>query len=374
MRASHSLRFAQSCLPLVLVCSVMSPETRAHEKQTSDLSAPCLVHWQRKTFEPGQWPVELPAAGQSLISSWRGWAQEMGYRMDFDPDMRVMSLSSTAHNRSVCKEDKLVERTLRAFDRRLQAPSSRPGGSDDGLIEERVEAPVTLLRLNNRADYLTVLDFLSVTHPELRTWAQDMESQSGFILAEPLCAAWIENGVEQDGYRPGNEMVHRLASALCQSRFGIVPHWLERGVAWDVEFEVQHSIHCFPDRDGDIDNDQHKQWEQDLKDLWRNRTNASLALEDMAIWQPGTYNETCAGMSWALVRFLQEYREDSLSPILYDLGVYQAKQTRESNSAGMKVPTPATVTESVLRRHTGNQTLAEVTEFFQRGNRYYPSR
>jgi hypothetical protein len=94
----------------------------------------------------------------------------------------------------------------------------------------------------------------------------------------------------------------------------------------------------------------------------------------MAIWQPGTYNETCAGMSWALVRFLQEYREDSLSPILYDLGVYQAKQTRESNSAGMKVPTPATVTESVLRRHTGNQTLAEVTEFFQRGNRYYPSR
>jgi hypothetical protein len=374
MPASHTLPFAAPCLSLVLLCSLATPEAGANENRSSDRSAPCLVHWQRKTFEPGQWPVELPAEGQALISSWRGWAQEMGYRMDFDPDMRVMTLSSTERNRSVCKEDKLVERTLEAFDRRLQAPDQARGGSDEGLIEERREAPVALLRLHNRADYLTVLDFLSATHPELESWAQDMESRSGFILAEPLCAAWIESGVEQDGYRSDNELVHRLASALCQSRFGIIPHWLERGVAWDVEFEVQHSIHCFPDRSGDFDNNQHKQWEQDLKDLWSKRTNSSLALEDMALWKPGTYDETYASMSWALVRFLQEYREDSLSPILHDLGVYHANQTRESSSPGMEVSTPATVTESVLRRYTGSGTLGEVTKFFQRGNRYTPSR
>jgi hypothetical protein len=374
MRASHTRPFAKPCLSLLLLCSLAAPEAKANEKPTSDISAPCLVHWQRKTFEPGQWPVELPAKGQALISSWRGWAQEIGYRMDFDTDMRVLTLSSTRRNRSVCKEDKLVERTLEAFDRRLQAPKSTPKGSDEGFIEERQEAPVTLLRLHSRADYLTVLDFLRLTHPELESWAQDMESQSGFILAEPLCAAWIESDVQRDGYRPDNELVHRLASTLCQSRFGTVPHWLERGVAWDVEFEVQHSIHCFPDRSEDYDNNQHKQWEQNLKDLWRNRTGSSLALEDMAIWKPGTYDETYASTSWALVRFLQEYREDSLSPILHDLGAYQANQTRRSASSGMKVPTPATVTESVLRRHTGNQTLAEVAEFFQRGSRYYPSR
>jgi hypothetical protein len=169
-------------------------------------------------------------------------------------------------------------------------------------------------------------------------------------------------------------MVHRLAATLCQSRFGSVPHWLERGVAWDVEFEVQHSVHCFPNRSGDFNNQQHKQWEQDLKNLWSNRENSSLALEDMALWELGTYNETYASTSWALVRFLQEYREGSLSPILHDLGVYQANKPRESGSKGIKAPTPATVTESILRRHTGNQTLGEVTEFFQRGNRYYPHR
>ena len=374
MRASNPLPVAQTYLSLILLCSLAAPDAKANEKPTSDLGSPSLVHWQRKTFEPGQWPVELPAEGQALISRWRGWAQEMGYRMDFDADMRVMTLSSTDRNRSVCKEDKLVERTLKAFDRRLPTPKSRPGGADEGLIEERQEAPVVLLRLHNRADYLTVLDFLRATQPQLKSWAKDMELQSGFILAEPLCAAWIETGVEQDGYRPENEMVHRLAAILCQSRFGSVPHWLERGVAWDVEFEVQHSVHCFPNRAGDFNNQQHKQWEQGLKDLWSNRENSSLALEDMALWELGTYNETYASTSWALVRFLQEYREGSLSPILHDLGVYQANKPRESGSKGIKAPTPATVTESILRRHTGNQTLGEVTEFFQRGNRYYPHR
>ncbi len=374
MRAPKPGPLAHPCLSLILLCSLVAPETRANESRTSDLSAPCLVHWQRKTFEPGQWPVELPAEGQALISSWRGWAQEMGYRMVFDPDMRVMTLSGTERNRSVCKEDKLVKRTLQAFDLRLPAPESARGGSDEGLIEKRQEAPVALLRLQSRADYLTVLAFLKVTHPELESWAQDMESRSGFILAEPLCAAWIENGVDQDGYRSDNELVHRLASGLCQSRFGTVPHWLERGVAWDVEFEVQNSVHCFPDRSGDFDNDQHKQWEQDLKNLWANRTNSALALEDMSLWEPGTYDETYAGMSWALVRFLHEYREDSLSPILHDLGVYEANQTRESGASGRRIATPAMVTESVLRRYAGNEALAEVTEFFQRGNRYYPSR
>jgi hypothetical protein len=374
MRASITHLASQSFLFLMLLGSLGTPGAWASEGLAGDRSATCLVHWQRKSFEPGQWPVELPARGQALISRWRGWAQEMGYRMDFDADMRVMTLSSSAHNRSVCKEDKLVERTLEAFDRRLSAPQIDHRGSDEGLVEKHQEAPVVLLRLHNRADYLTVLDFLSSTHPELESWAQDVESAPGFILDEPLCAAWIESGVQRDGWRPDNELVHRLASTLCQSRFGSVPHWLERGVAWDVEFDVQHSIHCFPNRTGDYGRNQHREWEQQLKNLWGKRTHSALALEDMALWEQGTYDETYASMAWGLVRFLQEYREESLAPILHDLGVYQDNQTRRVSPSGAKVPTPATVTESVLRRYTGSQTLAEVTEFFQRGNRYFPSR
>ncbi len=360
----------QTSITLACLALFSTPE-RVNASNAQGESSPCLVHWQRKSFEPGQWPAELPARAQTLISHWRPWAEEMEYRMDFDPHMRVMTLSSSRHNRSVCMEDKLVQRVLTAFDISLPAVHYTRSTSDDTLPEpKRTEDPVVLLRLHNRADYLSALDYLGTRYPHLSAWTRIHEQASGFIADDPICAGWIENGVDKDLWRVDNELVHRLTANLCQARFGSIPHWLERAIAWNMEETLVHSIHCFPHRSDEHVRDQQREWQELLKTQWKDRAPGALALEDMSLWQHGSYESTQAGMAFGLVSYLQKHHEGALAPVLHDLGVYNRSQLGPAPLEQAAAHVPAPVTTSIIRRHAGPDALVKVTEFFSQGRRY----
>ncbi len=336
------------------------------------------VHWQRKTFEPGAWPVEFPEEGRALVEAWEPWARVAGYRMDLTSDLRVMHLSSARHNRSVRRVEGRIEDTLEAFDALTQiATDERRSRGDDALPEPqgRRAATVVLLRLHERADYLTALDFLAEGHPYLADWASGAGSGSGFVLRRPLCAAWIENNRQVEEWRPENELVNRLANCLTHARFGEPPYWLGQGTAWNVELEVCGSIHCFPFRNGFVGVEEHDGWQATLKDAYRKRKGLVLRCADFAVWERGTYDDLQAGMAWGMVAFLAEHAPGSLGAVLRELGTLQRSGARRTHAdgswevvAGYQVPAEAQ--HEVLTRLAGRELWQECTRFFQEGKRY----
>ena len=121
------------------------------------------VHWKDGSFTPGDWPVGIPHDRRAAILRWSPLARDMGYRMDLTDDGRVLVLSSARFNRSVRRETRLVRKTVQAFDE-LMAPREGDEEQESRTGQVRDELCV-LLRLHDRADYETTLDFLASTRP-----------------------------------------------------------------------------------------------------------------------------------------------------------------------------------------------------------------
>ena len=50
-------------------------------------------------------------------------------------------------------------------------------------------------------------------------------------------------------WRADNELANRLTRLLTHRRYGAMPYWLDMGLAWFVEQEVQGDLYSFPGRD-----------------------------------------------------------------------------------------------------------------------------
>ena len=365
---------------LALTVCLSTPVLAASEVDPNEANKLSKVHWQRKTFAPGEWPAEFPARAQALIETWQPWALEMGYRMDLDPDCRVLTLSMGKFNRAVRKEDALIQETLECFDGWFPALTGpQPETGSDNLQEPtNQENPIVLFRLQDQEDYWSLLAFLAENHEYLSEWVEQAGSYTGFVLRQPQCAAWIERGLKLDEWRPENELVNRLTNCLTYVRFGTQPHWLEQGVAWNVELEVQGSIYSFPHRSGFVAIEEHKGWEQNLKSFWGRRKDAQLELEDLTEWNRPEYDALSAGMAWGLVSFLNEHQPAALSSVLRDMGGFHASQgvRRYADGTWELIPDykiPHTVQSRILDRHLEPESYKECARFFQLGHRYRPS-
>jgi len=326
-----------------------------------DTNAQALVHYQGKSFVPGDWPAGMGSQTRSEVMRWTPLARELGYRMDVAKGGRVMVLSSARFNRSVRREDRLVKLGMEAFDELVRATE------DDQVIAGRpLEECVVLLRLHDRADYECALAFMGDTRPYLAPWAASARAEDGFVLRQPNCAAWIEREAKQSTQ---NELVHRLATCLVAARYGEPSPWLERGVAWHVELEVCKSIRTLPGAQ------EERGWTRMLQEAYGRRDGLRLECEDFAKLSAAGCSELEAAMAWGMVTFLAEHRPGSLGPVLADLGRYAAEHGRVVHEDGRweVVPgyqVPVHVQSHVLNRHVAGDPFAECTGYFQLGSRY----
>lgn len=377
------------CLPTralrtAALAALLSPIPASAPAVAAFASDEVAVRWQRKTFAAGAWPVELSDAGRELIATWTPLAQALDYRMDLDPHLRVLCLASARHHRSVRRENDLVRGTLETFDGWMPRPEgAAPEGeaSDEVLPTAQDEPPVVLVRVRDREDLRVLLAYLGERYPHLSEWVKGADEMSGFLLREPVLAAWLERCADTGGseWQPRNELVNRLANCLAYARFGEAPHWLVQGVAWNVELEVTHSIHSFPHRDGFVGSGEHRGWGAPLRKTFRAQGGRRLSVEDLADWERDTYDDERAALAWGTVRFLVQHHSASLGPILRDLGVYHDRHAKLHREDGTwewdpLFQPPASVQAHVLRRHLDEWFLEECSLYLQKGRRYQGKR
>ena len=354
----HSYRRAALLLGTLALCTLAQAGTD-NDSRTDDLES--FVHYQGKSFAPGDWPAGVAAGTRAEIMRWSPLARELGYRMDVVRGGRVMILSSRKFNRSVRREERLVKRGIAAFDALVAPPTDE--GTEPAVAGRMVEECCVLLRMHDRSDYEAATEFLGRTRPYLGPWAACAASQDGFQLRQPNCAAWIEREAQGSA---NNQLVNNLASGLVAARYGEPPAWLQHGVALHVELKVCRSIRTLPDAE-------HRHgWSSLLKDTYGQREGLTLACEDFATQCAGDLQ---AGMAWGLVQFLSEHRPGSLGPILGDLGRYAARHGRVTHEDGRWEPrpgyeVPTTVQAQILQRHGQRDLMAECTGYFQKGSRY----
>ncbi|MCP3920827.1 MAG: hypothetical protein GY711_35315 [bacterium] len=336
------------------------------------------VRWQRKVFTADACPAEMPTATRETIEHWSGWAGEYGYRMDLDPNSRVLLLSAD-RRRSVHRQTELVKKTLETFDE--VTPWVEPSAENRGDVVvprtgPRHDAPIVLFHLQDQEDLAGAVEALAADEPYLAEWVDSAKQAPGFVLERPFVAGFIDNpGIEE--WRPQNELVNRLSHVLALARFGRLPHWLAEGMAWHIELEVTRSIYAFPGRVGFVAISEHKGWTKALHKLYRKRRDASVDVEELTSWERGTYDDTFAAISWGVVTFLAKHRPGTLSGIAADLGLYREMHgvTHHANGTWELVPhyeVPTDVQRTVILRHATVSTLAECMRFFQKGRRYRP--
>lgn len=349
------------------------------------------ITWRGEEFSADALPEALADLGpgpRSALDTWAPWALENDYRLAFSEDGRVLFVHA-AKKRVLKKRVALVEDTLEAFDRILPLPPGRPSSgiplvaaepgtttwSDDGPPLETETA--VLFQVRTEADRNEVLDRCVAAHPYLAPWAATVRQDPGFFLMQPLVAAWAEEAPGQEEYDIENELVHRLTQLLLLRRFGPQPFWISMGVAWHVEEELRDSIFCFPYRNGFVFATEHSGWDRDLRNAYKKRD--SLAFAEFGSWTRGSYRPDEARRAWGAITFLVRHRPGALASILEDLralrdekGIVHHGDGTWERIAGFEVPQEDQ--RAVFEKHAGEDFLAELLRFYQKGERFVPSK
>ncbi|MEE8468759.1 MAG: hypothetical protein V3T22_09900 [Planctomycetota bacterium] len=371
-----------AALPLLVPFSLATPATAVGERDkpaTTPATAPgeptqpATVRWRGERFAAGDWPTDLRPDLRGMVHSWSPWAARAGYRMDLEEHGRVLTLSSARYNRSVSRENSLVADTLQVFDEWLPVAPPNPfphSGSAPPQAPPREES-VVLLRLQDRASYELLLDFLGANHPELREVLAAARDDSHFTLDDPRCCAWIQ----REHNTPDNELVHRLTTGLVQSRFGGSPGWLTEALAWNVELEVVHSIRSFPAGPRGVK--QGRGWTSLLRRSLDPHETWVPTLDEFRAWSPGSDDEQAAALAFGLVSYCVSHRQTDLAPVFLELGLYEASRGRIVQDDGSWRPVegfsfPAAVEDQALYRHCGEDLRYECARYLREGRRFRP--
>ena len=261
---------------------------------TTTLAQDATITWkeeQHTTAELAQWPGVAETA-----AAWSPFAEAHGYRLVLDPDARVLLVLSDTYARDRSHEHRevgvmldLVAETSAAFARALEPDGFEGADASEGV---RPVAPVVVICAKSD-DYPALLDHAAAIDERLTDWTSSAARRvAGFVLSDPLIAAWIEDPQGVSEWHPYNELVHRTAQLLIRQRHPNLPPWLLLGLAWHIEDEVRACIYCFPHRAGFVSAASHTDWGLWLANHFkksRRRKNdkpADLGLAEFASWRP----------------------------------------------------------------------------------------
>jgi hypothetical protein len=277
----------------VSICAVTcSPPVGAQE-----------ITWRGKLVAFGEARDQLTTPVAAAVEAWLPFADAQGYRLLVDEDQDVILLLHGGHARTQSRRERpSVERFLVALDaaRKIAAPLL-PSAADD--------APPAVLVGTVEEDYVPLLDHVARIEPRIAGWAKARASQvAGFVLSEPLVAAWLDDGRGQEEWDTRHELAHRAAQLLLRRAAPQQPPWVALGFGWHVEEAVLGAIYCFPHRAGFVWAAEHTGWANRLKAAFqpsRRRSKelpATLAIEEIAAWDP-MHDETGFDAERALIAF-----------------------------------------------------------------------
>lgn len=335
------------------------------------------IHWGERLVDLAALPADLPPAAGAALRAWHPWAVGHAYRLDLDRDGRLLVVTRAANERAPAFLE-LAHKVVERFDRELPAPEVRlaakgpelarpkpappkPAAGDKPLPEdpedpegghpwtlappqpaqETTSAPVVttwgaqgqpldtqtmvLFVLFDEDDFQSLLKELARGFPFLERWAREAHVQQGFVLGEPLTAAYLENPSGVEEWNPENELVNRMARLCLERRFGMLPNWFVQGYAWHQEIAELGGVYVFPWRDEFVYATEHTGWD----DLVRNRflkTRPKPA--DFLGWKRGKYRDPEAKASWGMCEYLLAKERAKLPALLDQLRVFAEEHGR----------------------------------------------
>ena len=374
--------------PLALLAALAAPAAspapvpRAADEAADELAeqlAELEVRWRGKLLSLEELGAEAGQAPADAARAWAPWVVPHEYRLELNDDGRVL-LVLPEHKKKARKELELVAEVCERFDALLPLPVGGPTTGSRAADAARDVETAVVLQVTDVDDYSSVLDFLAQHHAYLAGWTREARGLAGFVLREPLCAAWIERLSGQEEWDPLNELVNRTAQLLVLRRFGAQPFWLEMGLAWYFEYEILDAIYCYPYRDEFVWATEHTAWEGDLRRRFEARKDEPLAMRELADWTRGKFENDPAQLAWGTVRFLARHHPEELPKLLEGLRRVILEKGRITTKAGDFTswvlipgfePHPDDQV-AVLRELVADDVLVRLSEFYRKGKRYKP--
>ena len=349
-------------LPLALaLCLLLAGDGKSGEKVP--------VHWQSKTGTSAALPEGFPESARTALAAWEPFLKRAGYRVDADATGRLLLCSSEdgSHAESSIK---LLAKVSGWFDGRFKplagptTPASEPAAAP---------ACATLFVLRHQADYALLLEELKKERPELAGWTTEASKETGFALAEPLCAAYLESAPDLEEWSAAHELVNRSAQLFLMQRFGVQPYWLQLGTAWAAEWAYDNNLYCFPYRREFVFAAEHGAWPGELKRDFGKRAKKPLEMGEFALLRRGSWDPVRARLAFGCASFLALQPADKLALALSDLQAYREENNRVDQDDGtwvsdLNYEIPAEKQLELLEARLGPKLLERVTAFFSKGN------
>jgi hypothetical protein len=375
-----------------------------------------LVRWNGRQIQLDRLPPELGESARGALRAWAEWGAEEGYQLDLELSGRLLLVSRRGNPQAERQMD-LARAVLARFEGELPAPLQRavagepaPAAPPPPVAPERKPlpedpedpegqehpwklapvapapaAPVTssytwgaanapldsetavLFVVRDQRDFEALLAQLARRQTYLADWVGQARAYQGFVLAEPLAAAYLEQPEGVEEWNPENELVNRLARLCLLRRFGELPNWFVQGYAWHVELAQLGAVYCFPWRDEFVGVGEHSGWNAALASTYRERDPAP---GDFQGWRRGAYRDHEARTSWGVVEFLLAREKAQLPALLDELRVFRDEHGRvpDGPNAWHKdrdYEIPPEDQERLLRRHLGPEYLARASAFFR---------
>lgn len=338
---------------------------------------PSILTWKGRDWTLDEASSQLPDLARAELGAWGGWCRTRGYRALLDEEARVLFVGA-AGRKDLAGLFERARRTTETFDALAPAPERDPDEPflvpDWGRGQHVPDRdPVVIALLEAEPDFESLLGLLASSNPALNGRVLRKKGTPAFFSAEARTGALLS---APDGFELGtvwraeNELVNRLTRLLLHRRFGDLPFWLDMGLAWHVEQEVQGDLYSFPGRDEFVSVNDHDGWKNDLKREFKKRRKEPLRLEELAGWTSERWDGHAAGLAWGFARFLATHPERPLSRLCEDLrldvkrnGVRYAEDGSWSLVPDYR-PTLETQ-HALLARHLGDDYLERASEYFR---------
>ncbi len=322
------------------------------------------VRWQGKTGTSVALPPGFPEPAHALLTVWEPFLKKAGYRADADATGRCLLLTSEKGSHAD-EQLRQLGRISSWLDARFPAPAA--AGADK-------PAPVcaALFVLRNPEEYGLLLAQLAQVAPTLAGWTADAKKDTGFVLIEPLCAAFLESAPGLKEWSPAHELVDRCAQLLFAQRFGEQPYWLQQGVAWAAEWGYDSTIYSYPYRHEFVAAAEHGAWPGELKQALAAREQKPLELSEFALMRRGHWDPERARLSFGCASFLALQPGPKVAQAFASLQAYRDEQNRKDQGDGTWTrdplyEIPADKQLELLEKELGPKLMERVSAFLAKG-------
>jgi hypothetical protein len=343
-----------AALSLGLACALGLPCARAGEHVN--------VRWQGKTGTSAALPPGFPEPAHAVLTAWEPFLKRAGYRADADATGRTLLFTS---EKSTHTDDQLhqLAKVSAWFDAHLPAPAAAPKS-----------APVcaALFVVRDPEENAQLLAQLAQIAPALAGWTVDAKKDTGFVLSEPLCAAFLESAPALKEWSPAHELVDRATQLLLVQRHGEQPYWIQQGLAWAAEWAYDGTLFSFPYRNEFIKVTEHAAWPGDLKTLVAARAPKLLELSEFALMRRGHWDPERARLAFGCASFLALQPGPKLGEALTQLAAFRDENNRKDKGDGTWTrdplyEIPADKQLEILEAQLGPKLMERATAFLAKG-------